>query len=85
MSASTQNQALCALLFLYRHVLEKPFPQLEKLIRAKRPDRLPVVMTRAEVCVLQKLTGVNRIMAILLYGSGMRSPKLLAITNGPER
>lgn len=72
-SASTQNQALCALLFLYRHVLEKPFPQLEKLIRAKRPDRLPVVMTRAEVKrVLQRLVGVNRIMAMLLYGSGMR-------------
>ena len=72
-SASTQNQALCALLFLYRHVLEKPFPQLENLIRAKRPTRLPVVMTRAEVKkVLQKLDGVNRIMAMLLYGSGMR-------------
>lgn len=72
-SASTQNQALCALLFLYRHVLEKPFPQLEKLVRAKRPTRLPAVMTRAEVKkVLQKLDGVNRIMAMLLYGSGMR-------------
>ncbi len=72
-SASTQNQALCALLFLYRHVLEKPFPQLEKLIRAKRPGRLPVVMTRSEVKrVLQRLDGVNRIMAMLLYGSGMR-------------
>lgn len=72
-SASTQNQALCALLFLYRHVLEKPFPQLENLVRAKRPSRLPVVMTRAEVKkVLQKLEGVNRVMGMLLYGSGMR-------------
>lgn len=72
-SASTQNQALCALLFLYRHVLEKPFPTLENLIRAKRSDRLPVVMTRAEVKkVLQRLDGVNRVMGMLLYGSGMR-------------
>ena len=72
-SASTQNQALCALLFLYRHVLEKPFPQLEKLIRAKRPGRLPTVMTRSEVKkVLQRLDGINRVMAMLLYGSGMR-------------
>jgi integron integrase len=69
-SASTQNQALCALLC---HVLEKPFPQLEKLIRARRPDRLPAVMTRAEVKrVIQKLDGVNRVMAMLLYGAGMR-------------
>lgn len=72
-SASTQNQALCALVFLYRHVLEKPFPTLDKLIRAKRPVRLPVVMTRAEVKrVLQRLDGVNRVMGMLLYGSGMR-------------
>jgi len=72
-SASTQNQALCGLVFLYRHVLEKPFPTLEKLIRAKRPSRLPVVMTRAEVKkVLQRLDGVNRVMGMLLYGSGMR-------------
>src|SRR5215831_19149430 len=57
-SASTQNQALCALLFLYRHVLEKPFPDLERLVRAKRTRRLPVVMTRAEVkAVLSRLHG----------------------------
>ena len=72
-SASTQNQALCALLFLYRHVLEKPFPQLENLIRAKRPARLPTVMTRAEVrSLLHRLTGMERLIATLLYGSGMR-------------
>ena len=72
-SASTQNQALCALLFLYRHVLEKPFPQLENLIRAKRPTRLPTVMTRAEVrSLLHRLDGVERLIATLLYGSGMR-------------
>jgi len=51
-SASTQNQALCALLFLYRNVLEKPFPALENLIRAKGSRRLPTVMTRREVRAL---------------------------------
>ncbi len=72
-AASTQNQALCALLFLYRNVLELPFPNLEKLIRAKRPVRLPVVMTRAEVkSLLRRMRGVNRVIAMLLYGSGMR-------------
>jgi integrase len=72
-SASTQNQALCALLFLYRHVLEKPFPQIENLIRAKRPVRLPTVMTRAEVrSLIHGLVGMERLIATLLYGSGMR-------------
>ncbi len=72
-SASTQNQALCALLFLYRQVLEKPFPTLENLVRAKRPARLPTVLTRAEVrSLLHRLTGVERLIATLLYGSGMR-------------
>src|SRR5262249_59352281 len=72
-SASTQTQALCPLLFLYRHVLEKPFPQLENLIRAKRPTRLPTVMTRAEVrSLIAGLDGAERLIATLLYGSGMR-------------
>ena len=72
-SAFTQNQALAALLFLYHRVLEKPFPTLENLIRAKRPARLPTVMTRAEVrAVLRKLEGERRIIGMLLYGSGMR-------------
>ena len=72
-TASTQNQALAALLFLYRHVLEKPFPQLENVIRAKRPKRVPVVMTRAEVRrVLTRLTGAPKLVATLLYGSGLR-------------
>jgi integron integrase len=72
-AASTQNQALCALLFLYRNVLEKPFPQLENLIRAKRPTRLPTVMTRAEVrSVLHRLSGEERLITTLLYGAGMR-------------
>ena len=72
-AASTQNQALCALLFLYRHVLEKPFPKLEDLIWARKPRRLPTVMTRDEVRrILSKMGGTNRVIATLLYGSGMR-------------
>ena len=72
-SASTQNQALSALLFLYRHVLEKPFPNLETLIRARRPTRLPTVMTQADVRkVLTRMTGTPKLVATLLYGSGMR-------------
>jgi len=72
-AASTQNQALCALLFLYRHVLQKPFPDLERLIRAKKPIRLPTVMTRDEVRrVLNRMNGTNRVVVTLLYGSGMR-------------
>ena len=79
-SASTQNQALCALLFLYRRVLERPFPNLERLIRAKRTKRLPVVMTRAEVkAVLSRLNGTPRLVATILYGTGMRLMECLRL------
>src|SRR5215831_12863935 len=72
-SASTQNQALAGLLFLYRNVLDVPFPTLENLVRAKRAKRLPVVMTRAEVkSVLARLHGTPRLVATMLYGTGMR-------------
>ena len=72
-SASTQNQALAALLFLYRKALKLDFPELEGLVRARRPARLPVVLTRAEVrAVLAHLTGTPALMARLLYGSGLR-------------
>ena len=72
-SASTQNQALAALLFLYRNVLETAFPTLENLVRAKRPRHLPVVMTRAEVrAVLGRMSGPPRLVGTLLYGSGLR-------------
>ena len=71
--ASTQNQALAALLFLYRHVLEKPLPVPEGLVRAKRPRHLPSVLTRAEVrTVIGRLTGAPKVVAALLYGSGLR-------------
>lgn len=72
-SASTQTQALSALIFLYRHVLGMPFEWLENLTRAKKPARLPVVLTRAEVrAVLERIHGVPRLVAGLLYGSGLR-------------
>jgi integron integrase len=72
-AASTQNQALAALLFLYREVLEMELPWLDKVTRAKRPRRLPVVLTRQEVRrVLAEMNGVHGLMARLLYGTGMR-------------
>jgi integrase len=72
-SASTQNQALAALLFLYSQVLERDLEFLAGLVRAKRPARLPVVMTREEAgAVLSKLRGAPFLMASLLYGSGLR-------------
>jgi len=72
-NASTQNQALAALLFLYRETLGLGFPWLEDLVRAKRPKRLPVVMTREELrAVLDRLDGASRLVAGLLYGSGLR-------------
>ncbi len=72
-AASTQNQALSALVFLYREVLELDVPWLDGVVRAKRPERLPVVLTRDEVrAVLRPLKGVPRLMASLLYGSGLR-------------
>lgn len=72
-SASTQNQALSALLFLYREVLNVALPWMENVVRAKRPTRLPVVLTEAEVGrILARLDGREWLMASLLYGSGMR-------------
>jgi len=72
-AASTQNQALSALLFLYREVLDVELPWLDGLVRAKPPQRLPVVLTREEVrTVLAKLNGVSPLMALLLYGAGLR-------------
>ncbi len=70
---STQNQALCALLFLYRVVLERELPWFDDVTRAKKPRRLPVVLTNDEVArLLKKLHGDKWLMASLLYGSGLR-------------
>jgi integron integrase len=72
-SASTQNQALNALLFLYKEVLNKTIGLVEGVVRAKRPQRLPVVLTKDEVRhVIDQMTGLPRLMAILLYGGGLR-------------
>jgi integron integrase len=72
-SASTQNQALAALLFLYREVLSIELPFIEGIERAKRPVRVPTVLTRAEAeRVLACLSGIHQLMASLLYGSGLR-------------
>lgn len=72
-ASATQNQALSALLFLYREVLEINLPWLDEVVRAKRPARLPVVLTRQEVVsVLDHMDGIHGLMARLLYGTGMR-------------
>ena len=72
-AASTQNQALSALLFLYREVLNSKLPWMNEMVRAKRPARLPVVLTQAEVqAVLSRMQGVPLLLAQLLYGTGMR-------------
>jgi len=72
-SASTQNQALAALLFLYRVVLGIELKWLDEMVRAKRPQRLPVVLTRREVReLLERLRGTTWLMTSLLYGSGLR-------------
>lgn len=72
-SASTQNQALSAILFLYRNVLKQELDWLNDVVRARRPVRLPVVLTRSEVAtILDGMDGPPRLMASLLYGAGLR-------------
>ena len=72
-AGATQNQALAALLFLYKEVLKVELPWLDGIVRAKKPKHLPVVLTRDEVTrVLAQLSGVKWMVATLLYGSGLR-------------
>ena len=79
-SASTQNQALAAILFLYREVFGRDPGWLDGIVRAKRPQRLPVVLTRSEVsALLSALGGVNWMMAMLLYGAGLRLRECLRL------
>ena len=76
----TQNQALAALLFLYREVLGLKLPWMESIVRAKRSVRLPVVLSKAEVrAILSLLDGQNWLMASLLYGTGMRLMECLRL------
>jgi len=79
-SASTQNQALAALMFLYRHVLKAPPGKIEGMVTAKVPKRLPVVASREEVRALMRhLRGTQWLMAGLLYGSGLRLRECLGL------
>jgi integron integrase len=79
-AAATQNQALSALLFLYKQVLGQELPWLEGIAHAKRPVRLPVVLTSAEVLrLLGALEGVPWLMCALLYGAGLRQIECLSL------
>lgn len=79
-AASTQNQAVAALSFLYRHVLREPSPSMNDLVHAKRPHRLPSVLSRDEVkALVNELRGTTRLVAVLLYGSGMRLMEALTL------
>lgn len=79
-AASTQNQALAALQFLYLEVLGSPLAIGAEVVRAKRPHRLPEVFTRGEVVrVVARLSGVQHLIALLLYGSGLRLGECLAL------
>lgn len=79
-SASTQTQALSAVLFLYRYVLGMDVGELEDLVRARKSAHLPVVMTRAEVrAVLAELEGEYWLISALLYGTGMRLAECLSL------
>jgi integron integrase len=79
-AAATQNQALSALLFLYKHVLGVELPWLGELVRAQRPVRLPSVLSEAEVRrLLACMSGATRLMAGLLYGAGLRQIECLSL------
>jgi integron integrase len=80
LSASTQTQALCAILFLYRHVLGRQPGDLDGIVRARKQARVPVVLTQPEVdAVLSHLDGQTRLAASLLYGSGLRLMECLRL------
>ena len=80
-SASTQNQALAALLFLYEHVLDKPLDRIEGVVRANRPRRLPVVLTRGEVAPRAATSSTARTDSSgeLMYGAGLRLMECLRL------
>jgi len=79
-SASTQNQALAAISFLYREVLRTPLEQLDPIARAKRAIRLPVVLTKEEVKeLIARMEGTPQLVAMLLYGSGLRVLECLTL------
>jgi integron integrase len=79
-AAATQNQALAALIYLYRHVLNQELPWLNEIVRARRPRRVPLVLSRAETqAVLAQLPGVYWLIGTLLYGGGLRLMECLRL------
>lgn len=79
-AASTQNQALCAIIFLYKQVLEKTLPEFQHIQWAKKPKKLPVVLTKAEVKrIFIHLEGIPLMVSTLLYGSGLRISEAIRI------
>ena len=79
-AAATQNQALAAILFLYREVLERDLPWLTDIVRAKKPHRLPSVLTQEECRrMLDAMDGAHQLMARLMYGTGMRIGECLSV------
>ena len=79
-TASTQNQALQSLIFLYREVLKIDLPDISRVVRAAKPQRLPVVLTREEVQrVFAQLEGRAKLVVGLMYGSGLRLSEALAV------
>lgn len=79
-AAATQNQALAAILFMYREVLKEDLPWLTEVVRAKTPRRLPTVLTVEQVdAVLARMDGLHGLMAQLMYGTGMRISEALAL------
>ncbi|HKK45798.1 MAG TPA: integron integrase [Balneolaceae bacterium] len=79
-AASTQNQALCAILFLYKHILDHPINEVLDFRRAQTPEKLPVVLTPEEVHkILDHLSGTTRLIAEILYGAGLRISECLRL------
>lgn len=79
-AASTQNQALCAIIFLYKHILEKPLGKLDNLKRAKQTVHIPVVLSAKEVkLILARMEGLPKLMTELLYGTGLRQSECLRL------
>jgi len=79
-AASTQNQALCAIVFLYKHILKIELGDLGDVTWAKKPKRVPVVFTRKEVqIIINQFTGMNWLMGMLLYGAGLRLTECLQL------
>ncbi len=79
-SASTQNQAFNAILFLFRHTLDKDIDDIAEAVRAKRTRRLPVVLTRSEIeRLFENMSGINLLMASMIYGCGLRLAECISL------